>query len=777
MRIPTRAITRRWASAGALAMLLVLLAAPVHAASPITMSARGLLGGRFEAGEWAAVAVSLANDGPPVTGRLVADSASGEVARAVELPAGARKEVVLYLRPAAFVRQLEVAFESDAGSVTATVALRALDTSGATVAIVGDTAGALRAQLAARDAADPLAPFDVPVGDLPERPEPLRGVEVIVWAGDSSALTDGQRQTLERWVATGGQLLVVGGPDWQARAEGFTNLLPLRGIAAVDGAPVSGLTALAGALPAGVTTLTVATGTPVEGARTLVPLATGDDRPLIASVPRGAGRVTWIGADLAAPAFAGWQPGGAVWARLVAGNPLGTFFGGVPRPEDMAVGMSQALVNLPALAVPPAELLLAIIVAYILLIGPISYVALRRLDRRDLAWVTAPILVLVFSAGSYGIGTSLKGSQIIVNQITVIRTVADGTVASASTWAGIFSPSRATYDLSVPGDALLAAVSTTGDPAGVSQATEQGDPAHLRNLAVNVFGMKAIRAETLVPYQPSLRVSWQYVQGRLRGSVTNLTDAPVEDVAVVTGSSGEMVGTLAAHASQDFELAAADFTGTSPSDQVYGFTRGDPSTDAGRTREVRRAALAALVGFGGQTPVSFVSAGADRGPFVVGWHPGGPIDVTVDGQQVQRYSQSIEIVSGRPTVDPSDVTLAPIDLVSRVVATEGNVSRADPFSLLIGTGSATFEISAPLEMSGIDADAVTVIVGSDPGTVLLDQAGSRGVHAARLHRGGPGRDGRELDPARHAGRDEPLSGAGRLARPALRRHDPGPRHR
>ena len=45
---------------------------------------------------------------------------------------------------------------------------------------------------------------------------------------------------------------------------------------------------------------------------------------------------------------------------------------------------------------PPAELLLAIIGAYILLIGPISYVALRRLDRRDLAWVTAPILVLVF---------------------------------------------------------------------------------------------------------------------------------------------------------------------------------------------------------------------------------------------------------------------------------------------------------------------------------------------------------------------------------------------
>ena len=63
--------------------------------------------------------------------------------------------------------------------------------------------------------------------------------------------------------------------------------------------------------------------------------------------------------------------------------------------------MSGALSTLPALDVPPAELLLVVIVAYILLIGPISYFVLRRIDRRELAWVTAPILVVVFTACSY----------------------------------------------------------------------------------------------------------------------------------------------------------------------------------------------------------------------------------------------------------------------------------------------------------------------------------------------------------------------------------------
>jgi hypothetical protein len=646
------------------------------------------------------------------------------VQRPVELPAGARKEVVLYLRPAAFTRQLAVTFESNAAPVTATAELRSLDGSGVTVAVVGDAAGALRAQLAARDAASAVAPFDVVATDLPERPEPLHGVDAIVWAGDSSRLTEGQRQTVERWVAGGGQLLLVGGPDWQARSDAFSALLPVQRLAAIDDAPTAGLAAIAGPLPAAATTLTIATGTPVSGARTLVPLGPDDPRPLIASIARGAGRVTWLAADLAAPAFSGWDAGGAIWARIVSGDPLSAFFGGGVRPEDMATGMAQALANLPALAVPPAELLLGLIVAYILLIGPVSYLVLRRFDRRDLAWVTAPLLVLVFSACSYGIGTSLKGSQIIVNEITVLRTVTDGTVASASTWAGIFSPARATYDLSVPGDALLAAVSTTGDPAGVAQATEQGDPAHLRDLAVNVFGMKAIRAETLVPYQPSLSVTWQYVGGRLRGTVTNITDGPIEDVAVMTPSSGELVGTLAAGASQDFQMAATDFTGTSPADQVYGFSRGDTATDAGRTREVRRQTLSALIGYGTPVPISVISGGADRGPFVVGWHDGGPIDVAVDGEQVQRYSQSVEVLSGRPSVDPSDVTLAPIDLVTRVVATEGNVNRPDPFTLLIGTGSATFDIAAPLEMAGLVPDEATILVGSDPGSVMLDQPGN-----------------------------------------------------
>ena len=44
--------------------------------------------------------------------------------------------------------------------------------------------------------------------DIPERSEPLDGLSAIVWADDSSALSEAQRRAMERWVASGGQLVV-----------------------------------------------------------------------------------------------------------------------------------------------------------------------------------------------------------------------------------------------------------------------------------------------------------------------------------------------------------------------------------------------------------------------------------------------------------------------------------------------------------------------------------------------------------------------------------------
>ncbi|HTI30198.1 MAG TPA: hypothetical protein VL687_07565 [Methylomirabilota bacterium] len=711
-------------------LLLPALAAPAGAADAITLEARPLVGGRFESNGWIAIAATLSNGGSPVTGYLAADGEDGTVRRFVELPAGAHKLVTIYLRPAAFVRTISIRFESlDGASLAAASAeARVLERSSGHVAIVGDGGGNVRPQLVARGTGFP-EPIPLAPADLPERPEPLRGIETIVWAADSSGLTEAQQRSLERWVAAGGQLVVLGGPDWQARTAAFGELLPLEHLASSDGSSAATLAAWAGAAaPDGTDPLTAAVGDLRPGAVSLVRDAAG--HALFAAITRGAGRVSFVGIDLATEPFRSWAGASPLWTRLLPDDRIIEQWGGMgPIDDDVANAMSQALANLPSLAVPSAALLLAVIVGYILLIGPLSYLVLRRLDRRELAWVVAPILVLVFSGVSYGIGASMKGSQIIVNQIAVVRTSTDGTAASVSTYAGIFSPTRASYDLTVRGDALLSALAANNvDPTfsgqAVNYATEQGDPSHLRGLAVSVFGLQAIRAEAVIPYTASLRVTWSVVGSDLEGRAANDGTQTMEDVAVISRSGGVMVGTLGPGQSKAFRMPLRNLTGSSASQGVYGTAAFDTSTAAQRRISVRSQVIDALVGYAGGFPgkVGGVAGGIDRGPFVIGWQSdASPVQVEIDGEQVQHYAQAVEVISGGATLGPGPVTLSPSELSTEVLATDGEASQNQPGSVTLANGEVTFRLGLPLEASALQPTQLTVIVASDPGTIFYDQ--------------------------------------------------------
>jgi hypothetical protein len=115
----------------------------------------------------------------------------------------------------------------------------------------------------------------------------------------------------------------------------------------------------------------------------------------------------------------------------------------------------QAVYQLPSLALPPITGLLVILGAYILIIGPINYLILKRLDRRELAWVTMPVLVLAFAAASFGYGSILRGTDVVINEIAIVRGAPDATEATANVYFGIFSPTRSTYQVDVPQGAQL----------------------------------------------------------------------------------------------------------------------------------------------------------------------------------------------------------------------------------------------------------------------------------------------------------------------------------
>jgi hypothetical protein len=717
----------------ALAAVLVALVVagaggkPVRAASSVAIDARVLLGGRYEVGGWAAVAVTLVNESSPTDGYLTAETDAGIVRRYVEMPAGARKVVTLYVRPGGFQRQLTVRYEEPNGVVETTAEVRVLEVSGRQIAVVGDADGMLRPQLAGgptRGAPDPLA---LTMADLPERPEPLGGLSVVVWAGDAGALTEGQRGSLERWVADGGQLVVVGGADWQARTAGIEHLLPVEELAAVDGVDHGPLADWAGSDEA-LGPDTIATGTLRAGARALVASAAG--APMAAWQTVGSGRVVLFGTDLARDAYRSWTGSPLLWSRVLDGGwVLSEFFGGgFPDREAASSSMAQALNTLPSLDVPPAELLLALIVAYILLIGPISYVVLRRIDRRELAWLTAPLLVIVFTASSYGIGVALKGTDVIVNQIAVLRSTSGGTLASVEAYAGVYSPTRGTYDVIVEADALVAPMRADqffdGQGSVARLTADQGEPARLHDLLVAARGFEYVRADAVVAHASPLEVTWSAEDGDLVGTVSNVGTELLTDVAFVSSGGGEMIGDLAPGATGEFRITRSGFSQSSASDQVYGFG-GFNSSDPERRRIVaRRSVIDALVGYGGWMPVgSELSGYGGRGPYLIGWRSGeGPTPIALDGVETQRFAELVEVVAIRPGVGIGEVVVGPGQM-SISVATAGGATLLDSAIVALGGeagANAVFSISLPLEASEMEVTAIELIAGTDPGQAIMD---------------------------------------------------------
>jgi hypothetical protein len=257
---------------------------------------------------------------------------------------------------------------------------------------------------------------------------------------------------------------------------------------------------------------------------------------------------------------------------------------------------------------------------------------------------------------------------------------------------------------------------------------EQGDPAHVRGLAIGVFGFEAVRADAIVERDPVLTVSWRTEGGEPVGTVTNEGTVAIQDVAFVSSSGGDMIDEdLGPGESADFTLDTTNFNGSSASDQVYGFGGFDAANATQRQVLVRRQVIDSLVGFGGFMPGVEMGSGTSRGPYVIGWHDdAGPLPVTVDDLDAQRYTQSVEVVSVRPTLGPGQVEIGPEQMSVAVLETEGNTSNGGPGVILIGEGSATYSIALPLEATDMAVSDLDIVVGPDPSMVIGDQGGFGG---------------------------------------------------
>lgn len=223
-------------------------------------------------------------------------------------------------------------------------------------------------------------------GELPGEALPLSLADVIMIDElNSSSLTGEQAGAIKEWLFTGGTLVLFGGAGSGAGGL-FSELTPVlaTGTTIVEG----NLGGLRSGGP-----LRVASGELVAGRA----LAMDSGQTVLARRELGRGVVFFCGA---APRDLGGEALG-VWSSIF-GSPTGygSGFKQVRRGavDGMLVSASSYITRM---AGPNVLVLAGLWLVYLMAVGPLLYLLLRRADRRDLAWALVPAGALTAALGFY----------------------------------------------------------------------------------------------------------------------------------------------------------------------------------------------------------------------------------------------------------------------------------------------------------------------------------------------------------------------------------------
>jgi len=522
--------------------------------------------GYCRSGTWCPVYAVLSNEGVDVEGelRVAIDGAGGGTepdvyARPVVLPTHSRKAYFLYLPPVGAFSRSRLTVQLLTGDkvlLSERAAVAWLDEGDRLYGVASSSPSALNFLSDIAPAGGMAAVAHLSLEPLPPDPLGWEGLDVLILNDlDTAALRGEQRQALESWVAHGGHLIVGGGAGVAHTVAGVADLLPVTvgGTRSVDDLWVLGEQVNA---PVAVGPYAVAEATLRDGR---VIIEQGDEQGgliLLARRTQGAGRVDFLAFDAGLNPFTRWDDNARLWEFVVGTRTAET--------QRLTVhngnSAHEAISAIPGLELPSTLYLLAFMLVYTLLIGPVNYVILRKLDRRELAWLTIPALIVGFTVCAYVTGFQVRGSTAIVHRLAAVYVPeglpsasggTGGVVGRVSQVVGLFSPQRTNYEVWVAGAGVCEIPGDYyGGPAGQPlQIVEEAGGSTIAGLRVDVGGIRPFLAEGYADV-PGVEADLRLVADtasalRLEGTVRN-GNVPLKDAVLIVGDDEQRLGDLEA---------------------------------------------------------------------------------------------------------------------------------------------------------------------------------------------------------------------------------------
>lgn len=372
----------------------------------------------------------------------------------------------------------------------------------------------------------PVLPIAMDPNSLPTAANLLSSLTAVVATPDSLVMMDAaHRDSLLRWVKLGGLLVVTGTnasiPDW----ESVFPLLP-GPPHTVKGVVLGQFARQATAVPP---SFTVAASGSRDGAELW---AGTQNSPVIASLTVGRGTVVQTSFLPTQSSLLAWQNSATLWTEILGKGTLSRLTAMPPgltaSPTDTLASASGVLAPL---RVPSLPLWGGILAFYVLLIGPVLFIILRRLRAEPWAWLILPAVSVITTAAMYGFGLAQRPSGLLTEGTGVLDLVGDNTAEVVSV-RSFTSPSPRAVSLVTSEPTLMLPLSQRSSRTTTDTTVTHGQTTVVHFANTGRWVVHDVLTEGTIGEQGTVDMRVWATLGVLSGVVQNNTPYPLHDAAL-----------------------------------------------------------------------------------------------------------------------------------------------------------------------------------------------------------------------------------------------------
>lgn len=389
---------------------------------------------------------------------------------------------------------------------------------------------------------------------FPEDLSVLKSINIIFINNyDTSKLTEAKYSAIKKWVENGGLLIVGTGSSYNKSLAVFKDNFLNGDIGTVTNLQTNVVNKFMDASSGDSMKLDVL-NINVKGS---IPIIKEGEVPLVQKIDKGKGTIALCSFDFGLSPLTNWSLNSSFGEKLIS-KVLPSYY--TDSNYDMIANgginynISNMLGNIPELPIPKASNLILIFFIYILLVAPVNYFVLKKLDKREMMWITVPAFSVFFAVIVYFAGATTRVTKPVENMISTIEIDEKGNQIVHS-YGTVITPMKS--DISIQPEkglsirplvnldmSVKSSLTQDNNSKNIYSRVIQGPKPALEFYNTAVFGQYSFIIEDEEVKKGSVQAEVNFSDNKVIGTVKNNTGYNFIDCYLITPSNYISLGKI-----------------------------------------------------------------------------------------------------------------------------------------------------------------------------------------------------------------------------------------